>query len=156
MDTKRHIDPQVYPTSDPTMPDSERATSPLGNTLLKFRRNPGGQNKSTNSLTSESTSDDPNASNSFRASIDEGIGKLRDRARRKPGDERRGSRDSPLSGLMSGRKNKVQNTASTDLERHLSVDSHNDANLEIADNRSDSSLGIDEGLLTDDNSDVEG
>ena len=80
---------------------------------------------------------------------------------RKSVDDRRGSNDSGrrLSTLLSGRRNKLKKTTSTDLEKHLSVNSSS-GNLELSGNRSDSSLGLagsgHSSILTDDNSDQEG
>lgn len=139
--------------------------SPRG-ALSKLRRNQGGSNNSANSLADSSNSDDPNADPERRPSTSSGIGKLKERIRRKSVQEdRRPSADAGnrLSKVLSGRKNKLRKTPSTDLEGRLRVDeSSSTGNLALSGNRSDSSLGPDlngsgrSSILTEDNSDGEG
>ena len=121
------------------------------------------RNESTNSLDTSSNSDDLNIDGgSLRPSTSEGSTRFRDRLRRKSVDDRRDSNDSGrrLSTLLSGRRNKLKKTPSTDnLENRLRPKTSN-GNLELSGNRSDSSLGLGgsghSSLLTDDNSDSEG
>lgn len=120
------------------------------------------RNESSNSLDTSSNSDDLNVDGgTLRPSTSEGSTRFRDRLRRKSVDDRRDSNDSGrrLSTLLSGRRNKLKKTPSTDLEKYLRPKTSN-GNLELSGNRSDSSLGLDgsghSSLLTDDNSDQEG
>ena len=142
---------------------STGATSPSpSGALSKLRRKAGASNDSSNSLESSSNSDNPYADPALQPT-DSGLGKLRDKFRRKSVDDRggkRGSQDSGrrLSALVPNRRNKLRKVASSDLQQQSSLSSST-GNLAITGNRSDSSLGVGgsghSSLLTDDNSENE-
>ena len=144
------------------MPTTDSGTSSPRGALSKLRRNQGGSNNSSASLASNSNSDDPNADSERRLSTASGIGKLKERLRRKSVDDRRGSDDSEsrLSKLISSGRNSPKKTPPTDFERSLNVETSDGGNLDLSGNRSDSSLALDgsgrSSILTDDNSEPEG
>ena len=140
------------------MPSTELQT-PSPRNLSRLRRNKDVANASTNSLASGSADGDDSSEGGLRASMDAALDKVRERARRKSVDDRRGSDDTAnrrLSGLFP-RKKKASRKGSRGPERNLSTPAGDDK-LSISGNRSESSL-LDSGhssLFTDDASDQEG
>lgn len=131
--------------------------SPRGS-LSKLRRGKGPTNSSSHSLLAGSPDgDDSSEGAGIRASVDAAIDKVKQRARRRSVDDRRGSEESSgkrLSGLFPRRK-RSPNKGSSGLERHLTAQSGGS----LSGNHSDSSLVDESGrssLYTDDNSDIEG
>ncbi|KAF2768633.1 hypothetical protein EJ03DRAFT_328115 [Teratosphaeria nubilosa] len=138
---------------------SAAAPTPPRGPLSKLRRNKGSANNSTTSLSAPVDGDDSSASGGLRASMEDAVGKLKDKAGRRKsvddrsnGDEGGGSRR--LTKLLP--RNRKKDGLSP--QRTRSGDSRTVSLLEIR-NYSQTSLLDDSGhssLLTDDTSDVEG
>ncbi|KAK3701386.1 hypothetical protein LTR37_015484 [Vermiconidia calcicola] len=139
---------------------------PAPRSVSKLRRKLGKNNDSSNSLAESSNDDDPNADASRRSSTSGGLGKLKDRMRRKSVDERRRSDDSGkrLSAIIPDRKSRrLEKEKSSEFERNGSTDSGTGPahpTFMLPTSRSDSSLNLAgsgrSSLLTDDNSEHEG